>query len=97
MTDWEKRLNEAAIEIATKHAFRSVNGGEFVPNGTVVDPDMKDAAIAGANWARQQDLELRKEMLSVLDLVEESLTGLRPVVTILPRLAALREKARGQI
>lgn len=82
MTDWEKRLNEAAAIECNP-----------IKNGTG-ELHIQKTWCMGANWSRQQDLELRKETLSVLALVEECLTGLRPVVTVLPRLVALREKVR---
>lgn len=86
MTDWEKRRDSAAANYSALNA----DSFQYARSYEEIEIIYKE----GANWSRQQDLELRKEMLSVLALVEECLTGLRPVVTVLPRLVALREKVR---
>jgi len=48
----DEELKRIAEKHATKNVFRSVNGGEFIPDGTRVDPDMRDSFVAGYRAAQ---------------------------------------------
>lgn len=50
---YEGARDAAAVEISTKNVFHSEGGGEFVAAGTIVDPDMRDAAVKCSDWSRR--------------------------------------------